>query len=192
MLDYRKKRLAALPKKYRYSPIEGVLIKGSTIREQTRALSRQINSEGKKWHCLIVLNGAVFFAAELLSQLRECTYDTIQIGSYAGRHSSREPKIKKPLSKPIKDRDVLIVEDIVDTGHTVRFLVDHCKALGARSVKVACLLSKPSRREVEVRIDYLCFLVPNRFLVGFGLDFDEQFRNLPFIASLKGWKTEDF
>jgi hypoxanthine phosphoribosyltransferase len=182
MLDYRKKKLSQLPLRYQSSDLEGVLIGQDEIQEQIAKLATELKMT--KWHCIIVLSGAVFFAADLMRQI-ECTYDTIQVSSYKGTESTRNPRISKPLTKPIKGRDILIIEDIIDTGHTVKFLVGYCKKAGAKSVKVAALLSKPARREVRIRVDYLGFLVPNKFLVGYGLDWGEKYRTLPFIAVVK-------
>jgi hypoxanthine phosphoribosyltransferase len=184
MRDLRQGKLCPIPKEYGAKELRGVLIKESEISRMVANLAKEINKSGKKWHCVVVLNGALFFAAELMQYL-DCTYDTIQIGSYSGTESNKKPKMKKPLSKPINCKDVLIIEDIVDTGYTIKFLVEYLKELGARTVKTASLVSKPSRRKVEVKIDYLGFLVPDKFLVGYGLDYNEKFRTLPFIAVIR-------
>ncbi|MFH1511289.1 MAG: hypoxanthine phosphoribosyltransferase [Candidatus Woesearchaeota archaeon] len=181
MPDLRNKDLRELPIDYG-NALCGILISEDEIQQQVKKIAESIKESNKMWHCVIALNGALFFAADLLRELRDCTYDTIQVSSYEGTQSTRTPEIKKSLSKPVKGRDVLVIEDIIDTGHTAKFLRQYLEDQGANSVKIAALLSKPDRRETEICIDYLGFIVPDKFLVGYGLDHNQENRNLKFIA----------
>jgi hypoxanthine phosphoribosyltransferase len=136
-----------------------------------------------------VLKGSVFFLADLLERLTvPVVVDFFQISSYGGGGASRgEVRIRKDLDLSIRGRDVLVVEDIVDTGHTVRTLLDLLRFRGARSVRLCALLDKAAARQVEVPIDYRGFTIDNVFVVGYGLDHDERYRNLPYIAV---WEPE--
>jgi hypoxanthine phosphoribosyltransferase len=182
MIDLTRAALKPVPSTHRSDALEGVLITKEDIDEAVRKLAAKI---GKGLHCLVVLKGALIFASDLIRELTDCTYDTIQVASYVGQDSTRQPRVYKDITIPVKGREVLVVEDIVDTGHSLRFLVQHLKSEGAKRVEIVSLLSKPSRREVDVRIDHCGFLVPDEFLVGYGLDCDERFRNLPFIAVMR-------
>ncbi|HEV2765449.1 MAG TPA: hypoxanthine phosphoribosyltransferase, partial [Pyrinomonadaceae bacterium] len=136
---------------------------------------------------ICVLKGALLFAGDLMraTDLR-LNLEFMAISSYgAGTRSSGEVKIVKDLDVPIEGRDILVVEDIVDTGLTLNYLLANLKSRGARTVKLAALLDKWERREREVPIDYLGFKIPDAFVVGYGLDFAERYRNLPYIAVLK-------
>lgn len=134
-----------------------------------------------------ILKGACVFMSDLIRATNErIEIDFMIISSYGDRdHSSGAVEIKKDLTKPIEDRDILVIEDIVDTGLTLNYLLDHLKRKGAASVKLAALLSKPERRIKDVDIDYLGFTIPDKFVVGYGLDFAERYRNLPFIGVVK-------
>ena len=115
------------------------------------------------------------------------TCDFIAVSSYgAGTKSSGEVRLTKDLDQSLEGRNVVIVEDIVDTGLTLSYLQEILRARGPRAVKTACLLSKPSRRKIDVKVEYIGFTIEDRFVVGYGLDFDEQYRNLPDIAVLEG------
>src|SRR5258707_3556395 len=136
-----------------------------------------------------VLKGSVFFLADLLKRLRvPVAVDFFQTASYGAAGESRgEVRIRKDLDLSIRGRDVLLVEDIVDTGFTVRTILDLLRYRGARSVRLCALLDKAAARRVEVPIDYRGFVVENAFVVGYGLDHDERHRNLPYIAV---WEPE--
>jgi len=180
MIDLRKRKLTPLPEEYKNPELEGVLIPEREIRAIVKELANELAKEGKNWHCIIILNGAVFFGADLLRQIENCTFDTMQVININGK-----PDVKKPLSKELKDRDVLIIEDIIDSGQTMKFLIKHIRQQGAKSIKIISFLSKPERREFDVRLDYIGFIVPDKFLVGYGLDWNEKYRGLPFIASIR-------
>lgn len=141
--------------------------------------------------CIGVLKGSVFFMADLLKKLTiPVTVDFFQTSSYGSSMTGGEVRIRKDVELPIRGRDVLLIEDIVDTGHTLRTILALLEFRGARSVRLCALLDKVERREVEVRIDYRGFEIENLFVVGYGLDFDERYRNLPFIGVLEREEVE--
>lgn len=133
-----------------------------------------------------VLKGAVFFMADLMRELTvPCEIDFMAISSYgAGTDSSGVVRILKDLDINISGRDVLVVEDIIDSGLTLSYLMRSLKARKPASVEICALLTKPDRREVEVPVAYVGFEIPNKFVIGYGLDFDERYRNLPYVAVL--------
>jgi hypoxanthine phosphoribosyltransferase len=133
-----------------------------------------------------VLKGAVFFMADLIRQVTiGCEIDFMAVSSYgSGTETSGIVRILKDLDAAIEGRDVLVVEDIIDSGLTLRYLLGNLAARGPASLEVCALLTKPDRREVEIEHRYVGFEIPNRFVVGYGLDYAERFRNLPFIAAV--------
>jgi hypoxanthine phosphoribosyltransferase len=171
-------------------PLE-VLISRQQIQERTAELARQIRADfgsGAPIHYVAVLKGAFMFLGELIRATEgPVTCDFIAVSSYgSGTKSSGEVRLTKDLDQSLEDRNVVIVEDIVDTGLTLSYLQEILRARGPRAVKTACLLSKPSRRKIDVKVEYIGFTIEDRFVVGYGLDFDEQYRNLPDIAVLEG------
>jgi len=139
-------------------------------------------------HLVCVLKGAFVFLADLARALEgNATLDFIAVSSYGtSTKSSGQVQLIKDLDAPIQDRDVIIVEDIVDTGLTLTYLQDTLKARSPRSLATACLLSKPSRRKTDVKVEYIGFTIEDKFVVGYGLDYAEQYRNLPYIAVIEG------
>jgi hypoxanthine phosphoribosyltransferase len=134
--------------------------------------------------CIGVLKGSVFFLVDLLKQVTvPLAVDFFQTSSYRGGKRPGEIRIVKDVDMSVRDRDVLLIEDIVDTGHTLRTILALLDFRGARSVKLCALLDKAAARQVEVPIDYRGFSIDDRFVVGFGLDYDERYRNLPYIAA---------
>jgi len=134
-------------------------------------------------HLVCVLKGAFVFLADLMRELDgPVTCDFIVAKSYAGTTSTGQVQLLKDLGHPIDGRHVIIVEDIVDTGLTLRHLQEVFRTRAPLALRTACLLSKPSRRKVDVPVDYVGFTIDDHFVVGYGLDFDEQYRNLPFIG----------
>jgi len=135
-----------------------------------------------------VLKGAVFFVADLMRQLDvPCELDFMAVSSYGSlTDSSGVVRILKDLDTSIEGKDVLIVEDIVDSGLTLNYLLRNLKARSPRSLEVCALLVKPGRRKIELPIRYVGFEIPNRFVVGYGLDLDQRFRNLPYVAAMDG------
>lgn len=142
---------------------------------------------GKNPLLVCVLKGACVFMSDLIRAIdMRLGIEFMVISSYGERtHSSGAVQIIKDLNVPIEDRDILVIEDIVDTGLTLNYLLDLLKRRGATTVKLVALLSKPERRVKDVEIDYLGFTIPDKFVVGYGLDFAERYRNLPFIGVVK-------
>jgi hypoxanthine phosphoribosyltransferase len=165
------------------------LISADQIRDRIAEIGRDIarDYDGRNPLMIGVMKGAIIFISDLLraTNLKLCI-EFMAISSYgASMRTSGEVRIMKDLDVPIEGRDILVVEDIVDTGLTLSYLLANLKSRGARSVKLVALLDKFERREREVTIDYLGFKIPDAFVVGYGLDFAERYRNLPFIAVLK-------
>ncbi|MFN8060853.1 MAG: hypoxanthine phosphoribosyltransferase [Vicinamibacterales bacterium] len=168
-----------------------VLIPAETLATRITELAREIEAQyGARTpvHLICVLKGGFVFLADLVRQLNlPVTLDFISMSSYAkGTTSSGEVKLVKDLDSGIQGRDVIVVEDIVDTGLTLQYLLEILQARGPRSLKVACLLNKPSRRKVDVTVDFVGFTIADRFVVGFGLDFEGAYRHLPYIGLLDG------
>ena len=167
-----------------------VLITQEEIKDRTRDLAQQITADYKDIEDLLlicVLKGAFIFLADLSRQLkRPHCLDFMGVSSYgAGTVSSGAVRIVMDLKEDIAGRHVLIVEDIIDSGHTLEYLLRSLQARSPASIRICSLLSKPSRREVDVPFDYVGFEIPDEFVVGYGLDFGEIYRNLPCIAILK-------
>lgn len=166
-----------------------ILLAEEQIRERIAQLGAQITSDYAGLNPLLigVLKGACFFLSDLLRQIdTRLAIEFMAISSYgSSTRTSGEVRIMKDLDVPIEGRHILVVEDIVDTGLTLSYLLANLHARGAASVKLAALLDKYERRQKEVPIDYLGFKIPDEFVVGYGLDFAERYRNLPFIAVLK-------
>ena len=163
------------------------LLSTEQIAERVRELGKMITNDYQERPLVlvIVLKGSFVFGADLARaiDLRDCRIDFLGTRSYGeGTSSSGVVQITHDLSKPIEGQDVLIVEDIVDTGLTIAHLLDLLRTRKPRSVRICSLLHKPARSKVEVKIDYLGFTIEDRFVVGYGLDFAERFRNLPFIG----------
>lgn len=164
-----------------------VQITQEQLQARIHELAQRIRSDyaGRDPHLICVLNGAFMFHTDLVRALGvPCTIDFLQASSYGNeKQSSGEVKLVKDLQFPISDRDVILVEDIVDTGITMSYLLHYLQGRGPASLKVAALLSKPSRRKVEVPVEYLGFTIPDAFVYGYGLDRSQYDRNLPFITS---------
>jgi len=165
------------------------LISADTLTARIAELGEEITRayEGKDLVCVGVLKGSVPFIADLIRQIRlPLAVDYLGLSSYGGgTQSSGVVRITSDLSKPIEGKDVLVVEDIVDTGLTISYLRENFETRHPRSVKVCTLLHKPSQTKIPVDLDYVGFTVPNKFVIGYGLDFDEFYRNLPYIGVLK-------
>jgi len=166
-----------------------VLISEEQIQNRIKELGTQIALDyaGRNPLLIGVLKGACFFLSDLLRAIDiPLGIEFIAISSYgSSTRTSGEVRILKDLDVPVENRDIIVVEDIVDTGVTLAYLLANLKSRGAASVKLVALLDKHERREREVPIDYLGFEIPDHFVVGYGLDFAERYRNLPFIAVLK-------
>jgi hypoxanthine phosphoribosyltransferase len=156
------------------------------VREIAAAIERDHPGDGDI-HLISVLKGGFVFLADVIRCMgTRVTLDFMAVSSYGkGTSSSGEVRLLKDLDSRIEGRDVVVVEDIVDTGLTLTYLQDILRARAPRSLRTACLLSKPSRRLVPVAVDYVGFEIEDHFVVGYGLDFDERFRNLPYIGILE-------
>ena len=168
-----------------------ILIPAERIQARIRELAAEIDSsypDGEEVHLVCVLKGGFVFMADLVRAMGpRVTLDFIAVSSYAqGTRSSGEVRMLKDLDSGLEGRHVVIVEDIVDTGLTLTYLQDILRARAPKSLRTACLLSKPSRRQVSVDVEFIGFTIEDRFVVGYGLDFAEKYRNLPYIAVLDG------
>ncbi|MBQ4417581.1 MAG: hypoxanthine phosphoribosyltransferase [Butyrivibrio sp.] len=166
-----------------------IMISEEELDRRIRALGEQISRDyaGKSVHIIGVLKGACFFMCALARYITvPVTLDFMSASSYgASTRSSGVVKIVKDLDEPLEGRDVLIVEDIIDSGRTLSYLMKMLSDRGPESLKLATLLDKPSRRVVDgVTVDYTGFSIPDAFVVGFGLDYDQRYRNLPYIGTL--------
>jgi hypoxanthine phosphoribosyltransferase len=162
-----------------------VLISADDIQRRVHALAQEIHRDHPDGvHLVCVLKGAFVFLADLSRQLSETTtLDFMAVSSYGtSTKSSGQVQVLKDLGSPVEGRDVVIVEDIVDTGLTLTYLQDIIRARSPRHLRTACLLSKPSRRKIDVKVEYVGFTIEDKFVVGYGLDYAEQYRNLPYIA----------
>ncbi|NLW43431.1 MAG: hypoxanthine phosphoribosyltransferase [Tissierellia bacterium] len=172
-----------------HKDIEAILFDEEAISERIKVLAKQIAEDykGKDLTCICILKGGVFFMTDLLKELdMSVMVDFMDVSSYgASTISSGEVRIIKDLDHSIKDKDVLVVEDIIDTGITLNYVVDLLKSREANSVEIVTLLNKKERREIELDIKYCGFDIPDYFVVGYGLDFNEKYRNLPYIGYLK-------
>jgi hypoxanthine phosphoribosyltransferase len=163
------------------------LLSSDQIQARVRTMAEEIRRDHPGGlHLLCVLKGAFIFMADLLRGLPDTTsIDFMALSSYgSSTSSSGEVRLLKDLDFGLEGRDVVIVEDIVDTGLTLSYLQGILRARGPRTLRTACLLSKPSRRKVDVKVDYVGFTIEDRFVVGYGLDYDEKYRSLPFIGVL--------
>lgn len=172
-----------------HNDIEEILFTEEEIQKRVRELGNIITNDyrGKDLQIICVLKGAVFFMTDLLKRIDIPTeIDFMEVSSYGSdTTSSGEVRILKDLEKSVNKRHVLIVEDIIDTGLTLNKLKKNIESRGAESVKIVALLNKQARREVNLQADYCGFDIPDLFVVGYGLDFDEKYRNLPYIGYLK-------
>jgi hypoxanthine phosphoribosyltransferase len=162
-----------------------ILIPADDIQQRVRSLAEEIRRDHPGGvHLVCVLKGAFMFLADLARELSgDATLDFMAVSSYGtSTSSSGQVQILKDLDAGIEGRDVVIVEDIVDTGLTLTYLQDILRARSPRSLRTACLLSKPSRRKVNVKVEYIGFEIEDKFVVGYGLDHAEKYRNLPYIA----------
>ena len=167
------------------------LIESTAIQSRVHEMACDIERDypsADEIHLVCVLKGGFVFMADLIrSMTTRVSVDFIAVSSYgSGTKSSGEVRFQKDLDTSLEGRHVIIIEDIVDTGLTLRYLQDVLKKRAPASLKTACLLSKPSRRKVDVVVEYIGFTIEDRFVVGYGLDYGEKYRNLPYIAVLDG------
>ncbi len=171
------------------SPQLEVLITHEALQARIREMGSQIAKDyaGRRPELICVLKGAMVFMSDLIRAIDlPLTIDFIAVSSYGkGMNTSGEVKIVKDLDEPLEGRDILLVEDILDTGLTLNYLTRSFRSRGATSVRIVTLLNKPDRRKAEVEVAYQGFEIPDKFVVGYGLDYDERYRNLPFIAVVR-------
>jgi len=167
-----------------------VLISEADIKQRIASLAAEIERDypkGEEIHLVAVLKGGFMFMADLVRAMSDrVSMDFMAVSSYGkGTTSSGQVRVLKDLDSNLEGRNLIVVEDIVDTGLTLHYLQDLLKARAPKSMKTACLLSKPSRRKVDVQVDYIGFTIEDHFVVGYGLDYAEKYRNLPYIAILE-------
>lgn len=169
--------------------IERVLFSEEALSKRIGELAGQINRdyEGRSPTLISVLRGSFVFMADLTRKISlPCTVDFMSVSSYGkGTKSSGQVQITKDLSDDIEGHDIIVVEDILDSGNTLSYLMEILKARRPSSMKLCTLLDKPDRRVKEVHVDYVGFTIPDEFVVGYGLDYAERYRNLPYIGVLK-------
>ena len=167
-----------------------VLIPEDQVAEKIKEIGAKISEDyaGKEVHLICVLKGGVFFTCELAKRITvPVSLDVMSVSSYgSGTQSSGVVKIVKDLDEPLAGKHVLIVEDIIDSGRTLSYLIEILKQRGPADIRICTLLDKPSRRvKKEVQVDYTCFSIPDEFVVGYGLDYDQKYRNLPYIGAVE-------
>lgn len=166
-----------------------VLITEKEITRKIDEIAARVNKdyEGKSVHLICVLKGGVFFTCELAKRLKvPVTVDFMSVSSYgSGTTSSGVVKIIKDLDESIEGKNVLVCEDIIDSGRTLSYLMELLGHRNPADLKLCTLLDKPDRRVTEITADYCCFTIPDKFIVGYGLDYDQRYRNLPFIGVIE-------
>ena len=169
--------------------IERVLVDETTLQDRIREMGQMIEEEyrGKDLLLISVLKGSIIFMADLIRYIRiPHEIDFMATSSYGTAvHSSGVVRILKDLNAPIEGRNVVVVEDIIDSGHTLNYLLRILRERQPASLRIVTLLDKPERREVDIAVDWTGFSIPNDFVVGYGLDYNEVYRNLPYIGILK-------
>lgn len=164
-----------------------VLLSEEEVNERISEIARQISSDyqGKELHLICILKGGVFFTCELAKRITvPVSLDFMSVSSYGDdTKSSGVVRIIKDLDEPLNGKDVLIVEDIIDSGRTLSYLIEVLKQRGPKSIQLCTLLDKPERRvKKQVQVQYTCFRIPDEFVVGYGLDYAQKYRNLPYIG----------
>lgn len=170
--------------------IDRILVSEEEIAKKCRELGKQLSDDYRAWGktpiVIGLLKGSVPFLAELMKHIElDIEIDFMDVSSYDGAESVGDVKINKDLDKSVKGESILLVEDIVDTGRTLKEVKQLLYNKGAADVKIVSLLDKPDRRVIEIEADYVGFEIPNEFVVGYGLDYNQKYRNLPYIGVLK-------
>ncbi len=162
-----------------------VLINKTKLEKRIEEIGKQIEEDykGKDIVFVGILKGSVFFMTELAKNIKNnIEFDFIDATSYHGTESTGNVKINKDIRNSIEGKDVIIVEDIIDTGRTLTYILEHLKQKAPNSIRIATMLSKPSRRVLELNVDYIGFSIEDKYVIGYGLDYNEQYRNLPYIG----------
>jgi len=175
---------------FMHHAVEKILVSQEEITKRCKELAKEICDDYRKQnqtpYLVALLKGSVPFLAELVKYMdMDIQFDFMDVSSYQGTESIGDIKINKDLDGSVKGLSILLVEDIIDTGRTLKEVTKMLKNKGANDVKVVSLLDKPSRRTVDIQADYVGFEIPNEFVIGFGLDYDQDFRHLPYVAVLK-------
>lgn len=172
-----------------HKDLERILVDENELKSIVKRLAKEIDNDykGKDWIMVGVLKGSVLFMADLMKEMEsDFKIDFVVVSSYAdGTESTGRVNVLKDISQSIVGKDLLIVEDIIDSGNTLSFLVKYFMAKGANSVKMVALFDKPDRRQVEVPVAYVGKVIPDAFIVGYGLDYAEDYRTLPYVGILK-------
>ena len=172
-----------------HKDIEKILVSEKEIEGFVNTLAKQIEKDynGKEFVMIGLLKGSISFMVDIMKKVNlDFAIDFMVASSYgSATESSGNVEIKKDVSMPIANKDILIIEDIIDSGNTLSFIVKYLLSKGANSVKICTLFDKPLRRKVDIKPDYSGMLVPDEFIVGYGLDYDEKYRNLPYVGILK-------
>ncbi len=165
-----------------------VLINKAKLERRIEEMAKQIQKdyEGKEIVFIGILKGSVIFMTQLAKNIKSSVaLDFMDVSSYEGTESTGNIKINKDIRDSIEGKDVIIVEDIIDTGRTLTYVREHLKQKNPNSIKIATMLSKPSRRVMELEVDYIGFAIEDKFVVGYGLDYNEKHRNLPYIGYIE-------
>jgi hypoxanthine phosphoribosyltransferase len=172
-----------------HDDVEQILLDGDAIQGRVAELGAQLTADyaGRQPVMVSVLKGSIVFLADLIRATElPLSLDLMEVSSYgSGTESSGQVRILKDLSMTIEGRDVIVVEDIIDTGLTLNYLLRYLRERNPASIRICCLLDKPARRLAEIDIAYRGFTIPDRFVIGYGLDYDERYRNLPYIGVLR-------
>jgi hypoxanthine phosphoribosyltransferase len=172
-----------------HADVQEVLLTEEQIQARVAELGTQLNADyaGLEPVLISVLKGSIVFLADLVRSMElPLSIDIMEVSSYgAATETSGQVRILKDLSNPIEGRHVIVVEDIIDTGLTLNYLLRYLREKGPASLRICCLLDKPARRLTEIPIDYVGFTIPDRFVVGYGLDYGERYRNLPYVGVLR-------
>ncbi len=162
-----------------------VLITKTMLQRRIKELAKQIEKDykGKDLTVICLLKGSVYFTADLTKYIRkDIIVECMRLSSYEGTNSTGVIKMKLDLDEPVTNKNILIIEDIIDTGRTLSYLVDYLKGENPASLKICTLLNKPERRVIDINPDYSGFTIPNLFVIGYGMDYNEKYRNLPTIS----------
>ena len=162
-----------------------VLINKAKLEKRIEELAKQIEKdhEGKEIIFIGILKGCVMFMTQLAKNIKTSVeLDFMDVSSYEGTESTGKVKINKDIRNSIEGKNVIIVEDIIDTGRTLTYVLEYLKQKNPNSIKIATMLSKPSRRVMELNVEYIGFAIEDKFVVGYGLDYNEKYRNLPYIG----------
>lgn len=177
-----------MPQHPMHDDVERVLFTQEQIRQRVKELGEKITGDysDQDPHFVTILRGSIPFIADLIRAI-DCplSLDVLGVASYAGHQSSGEVRLTKDLDDPIEGRHVLVIEDIIDTGLTLSYVMRSLHQRAPASLKVATFLDKPSRRDTPIEVDYVGFTIPDAFVVGYGLDWNQRYRNLPYVGVLK-------